>query len=60
MSHAMESHLLGTHGNVFEAGHQHITLGVQGIGCIICHKLGCSVRATTRRKGSSEKTRKIE
>jgi len=41
MSDAVESHLPGTHRNVLEAGHQHITLGIQGIGCMICHQLVC-------------------
>ena len=41
MSDAVDSHLPGTHGNILEAGHQHITLGVQGVGRIICHQLEC-------------------
>ena len=39
MSDTMESHLPGMHGDILEVGHQHDTLGVQGVGRIVCHQL---------------------
>ena len=36
---AMENHLLGTNGDILEAGHQHAAPGIQGVGRIICRQL---------------------
>ena len=66
MSDAVESHLPGTHGNVLETGHQHVTLGVQGIGRIICHQLEClqllhqSYNKKKRSSGEDQENRVIK
>ena len=39
MSDVVESHLSGAHRNVLETGLQHIALGIQGAGRIVCHQL---------------------